>query len=304
VAANLPQSLEWGSREHALFLFAVCYWMRGGIQSATAIRALTKLYGMVPGLFLPESGEPIETLVLAAIFKVVGLGFNAEQIADIWKDNLARLSKTWGGDPRNIFSGIATYEEACERIQNKGKKGFRGFQEKMVSMLTYFYMDAGIVDRWHFPIPVDFHVLRTVFAHGIVTADESDSSNGNGFYTKPILAEVRKLFMDYCVANDVDPLRLCDAVWLYSGLMCNQHPGNTSVVGERHGRRTEIAPGPRWSAAQTETYSRTCGVCVVQDTCRWCVPSAEYYIRGRIVLRERRDVSPQELLFPIVGQEQ
>ncbi len=165
-------------------------------------------------------------------------------------------------------------------------------------MLTYFYMDAGIVDRWNFPIPVDFHVLRTVFAHEIVVPDPEEF-NGNGFYTKPILAAVRKLFQSYCAEHHVDPLRLCDAVWLHSGLMCSQHPGNQSIVGGRHGRNTELWPILRWSEAQEKTYERTCACCAIQGTCRWLVPSAEYYIRGRIVLREMRDSPPQQSFFPI-----
>jgi len=300
VRENLPKTLEWGSREHALFLFAVCYWMRGGIQSDTAVRQLTLLYDAAETIFLPESEPTLVAAELAAIFRTVGLGFNADQIGRLWKENLRRIACLWDGDPRSIFSGVTTYEEACARIQNKRGGGFLGFQEKMVSMLTYFYMDAGIVDRWHFPIPVDFHVLRTMFAHEIVVADASEF-NGNGFYTKPILAAVRSLFQNYCAENNVDPLALCDAVWLHSGLMCNQHPGNQSEVGGRHGRKTDLWPIARWSSAQTRTYERTCAVCVVRETCRWCVPSAEYYIRGRVVLRERRDAPPQLPLFPIIS---
>jgi hypothetical protein len=299
ISENLPKSLGWGTREHALFLFAVCYWMRGGIKSGTAIKALARLYDASPEIFLPESEPATTAAELTAKFRSVGLGFNSDEIGTAWKNNLRKIAARWDNDPRTIFSGVTTYEEACERIQNKGKRGFHGFQEKMVSMLTYFYMDAGIVDRWHFPIPVDFHVLRTVFAHEIVIADRSEF-NGNGFYTKPILAAVRNLFQSYCVRNNVDPLLLCDAVWLYSGLMCNQHPGNQSEVGSRDGRQTELRPTARWSQAQTKTYERTCGVCVVQKSCKWCVPSAEYYVRGRIVLREERDTPPQQSFFPIL----
>ncbi len=36
---HLPKTLEPGSREHALFLFHACYWMRGGIDSNVAFRA-------------------------------------------------------------------------------------------------------------------------------------------------------------------------------------------------------------------------------------------------------------------------
>lgn len=298
VPENLPRKLQTGTREHALFLFALCYWMRGGIKSHTATRQLAQLYDASPSIFLPESVSSLTSAQLAVDFRGVGLGFNADEIADAWLDNLRKLAEKWTGDPRNLFAGITTYEEACERIQNRRGNGFRGFQEKMVSMLTYFFMDAGIVDRWHFPIPVDFHVLRTVFAHEIVTAEPGEA-NGNGFYTKPILAAVRELFRNYCVDYGVDPLRLCDAVWLYSGLACNQHPGNQSNVGGRHGRKTDLWPVARWTSAQTRTYERTCGACPVAATCRWCIPSAEYYIRGRLVLREERDSPPQGNLFSI-----
>ncbi len=299
IPENLPQSLETGTREHALFLFMLCYWMRGGIKSHTATKQLSRLYEADPDIFLPESVHRLAENRLAVGFRSVGLGFNADEIAGIWLGNLIKIANEWEGDPRTLFAGISTYEEGCERIQNKGGRGFRGFQEKMVSMLTYFYMDAGIVDRWHFPIPVDFHVLRIVFAHEIIIVAPGEA-NGNGFYTKPVLAAVRNLCHQYCVEHSVDPIELCVAVWLYSGLMCNQHPGNKSIVGGRHGRKTELWPIARWTLAQTRTYERTCAVCPIRQTCRWCVPSAEYYIRGQLVLREERDEPSQLPLFPFL----
>jgi hypothetical protein len=298
IPENLPRSLAQGTREHALFLFALCYWMRGGIESHAATKQLAKLYDFCPELFLPEAADKIDPGILAVMFQVFGLGFNAREIGMLWIKNLEILAKHWKNDPRNLFADITTYEEACARIQNHGSSGFGGFQEKMVSMITYFYMDAGIIDCWNFPIPVDFHVLRTIFAHEIIVADPSEF-NGNGFYTKPILATVRKLFYEYCAEHHADPLRLCDAIWLYSRTMCNQHPGNQSSVGGRHGRKTELWPVARWTSAQTRTYERTCGNCFLSETCQWCVPSAEYYIRGRIILREERDTPPQGSLFPL-----
>jgi len=300
---NLPPTLMWGSREHALFLFVSCYWMRGGIRSDEAIRRLTRIYLSCPEIFLPEfisDMHDTELPALAAFLRLFRLGFNADEIAGAWKKNFLKIFRKWNSDPRKIFDGISTYEEACDRIQKKkNKNGFHGFQEKMVSMITYFFMDAEIIDRWHFPIPVDFHVLRTVFAHEIVVADPSEA-NGNGFYTKAVLAAVRELFHSYCVENNVDPLILCNAVWLHSGLMCNQHPGNQTNEGEHEGRKTTLTPVPKWSQAQSRTYDRVCAVCVIRKTCVWCVPSAEYYVAGKLVLRERRESPPQSSLFDIL----
>ncbi len=293
---NLPESLRTkiGSREHAMFLFILCYWMRGGIKSYAATRALTRLYDRHPHIFLPESEPEINEDELLQWLKDVGLNFIAKEVSKkAWKRNLRTIARLYAGDPRNIFAGINTYEEACERIQNKRGKGFYGFQEKMVSMIIYFFMDAGIVDRWHFPIPVDFHVLRTVFAHEIVIAD-AEEKGVNGFYTKPILATVRELSYDYCVKDNVDPVDLCSAVWLYSGIMCSEHPGNQSKSGRNRGRDTEIWPVERWTLSHTRAFERTCRVCSLRSTCRWCVPAKEYYIGGRVVLREERDDDPPQ----------
>ena len=160
-------------------------------------------------------------------------------------------------------------------------------------------MHAGIVDPWHFPIPVDFHVLRMVFSDEIVIAEVRDA-NANGFYTKEVLQAVRDLFMWYCKEYAADPITLCDSIWLYSRMMCNNHPGNISIIGKRRGRKTVIYPAKKWSNAQTRTFEKTCGICSLQNSCRWCVPSAEYYIRGRLVLRERRDTPLQPRLVPLI----
>lgn len=295
---NLPKSLTWSSREHACFLFKLCYWMRGGINSHTATKALTQLYNQHPSVFLPENWNLIEVNVLQENLQKVGLGFNCKNISTAWIENSKKINTEWNNDPRTLFIGISSYEEACQRIQNIRKKGFKGFQEKMVSMLTYFYMDAGIVDQWNFPIPVDFHVLRTIFANEIIIPKTSITKT-NGLYTKEVLSAIRKLFMWYCIEYSISPITLCEAVWLHSRLMCANHPGNISKIGKRNGRKTILSHTNTWNESQTRMFEKTCLVCKIQDTCKWCVPSAEYYIGGRLILRKRRDTPYQEYLFSI-----
>lgn len=300
IRENLPRGLVWGSRQHACFLFTLCYWMRGGIDSHTAIRALTRLYEAIPSIFDPGNELLYSSADLPAEFKKVGLGYNASEIASAWRENWRKIVTEWGSDPRNLFKGISTYEEACARIQRRGKSGFKGFQEKMVSMLTYFYMDAGIIDRWHFPVPVDFHVLRIVFSNEIIVA-ETENASANGFYTKRVLGAIRDLFMWYCREYSVDPLTLCEAIWLYSRMQCSKHPGNISKVGGRQGRKTPVYAAKTWSKSQTRAFERTCGVCPLQNSCRWCIPSAKYYIQGRLERRGYREEPLQSRLVPLIS---
>jgi hypothetical protein len=113
IPENLPKSFKRGSREHAMFLFTLCYWMRGGIESSTATKQLTRLYNADSSIFLPESEPQLVASDLTERFKAVGLGFNAEQTGEIWKENLARIASRWNGDPRNILADVVTYEDAC-----------------------------------------------------------------------------------------------------------------------------------------------------------------------------------------------
>jgi hypothetical protein len=312
VKENLPTAMVWGSREHACFLFVLCYWMRGGIDSHVATKTLAKLYSACPEMFLPEKVlsfdaqlplPGMESIVaMKAVYRLIrsiGLAFNAESIARGWIENYEKILRDYRGDPRQLFQSITTFEEACVRIQNRGKQGFTGFQEKMVSMLTYFYMDAGILDRWNFPIPVDFHVLRTVFANQIALPEKGDASN-NGFYTKEILEAIRRLSLWYCAEYNVDPIRLCEALWLHSRLMCDKLPANRSDVGGRQGRNTPVSASTISTEAQLRMFQKTCNVCVIQGTCKHSIPSAHYYIGGKLVIRGEREVPPQGHLFPMI----
>jgi hypothetical protein len=86
-------------------------------------------------------------------------------------------------------------------------------------------------------------------------------------------------------------------------MMCSEHPGNMSIVSKRRkGRKTKITPVRRWTAAQARTYERTCRICPIKDTCKSCIPSAVYYIGGKVSLRGERDAPPQQSLLPLLEE--
>lgn len=314
IPENMPKNLELGSPAHARFLFCVCYWMRGGIKSNTAFRALARLYEQWPTKFVPHYMQYTKPEWLVQRFRQIGSGFQADEIARFWKKNFQILRREYGGDPVNIFEGISTYEEACDRIVNRRKadgsgSGFYGFREKMTSMLIYFLTDAGLIKPFLHPPPVDFHVLRLFIANGILHLPEIPESGKVGHAYEQLAGIVRPLLYDYCRQQGVNPLLLVNALWLLSSNLCDQNPGNRSMVGKmeiingkrirvRSGRRTPITPVPiTWSHSQTATYLRTCGSCVLENSCRWLVPSAYYYVSGVVKVRGPRTKPPQRLLF-------
>lgn len=234
---NLPKNLIVSSTEHALFLFCLCYYMRGGIDSDTAARALAKLYENIPEIFVPKNGMSENPKKITELLQKVGLGFQSRRIGSYWVENFRLLFTYWDSNPTRLMEDIQTYDDACYRIKNKHLKkdcfanknsGFFGFQEKMVSMLIYFLTDSGLIKPIHFPPPIDFHVLRIMFAHEILVMENGDRHN----YNEKTLALIRHILSEYSQKNCIDPLHLSEVMWIVSRTLCSQHPGNTSNIGK------------------------------------------------------------------------
>lgn len=297
VKKNIPDSIIWGSYEHALFLFVVCYYMRGGIKSKTAILAMGDMYNKHTHLFTPWVGFDEKEIKQA--LTGCGLNYAATEVARFWRINASKLARFWDSDPRKLFEHSPTYEELCRRIMRRSKdteytpNGFYGFREKMVSMLVYFYMDAGIISETTFPLPIDFHLQRLMVSHGILQV--KDTSIGENHYSATLLAAGREVTHAWCAKNKTSSLDLANALWLLSSELCNQHPGNRSTGGRnRDGRSTILtAFDYNWTEVHQNTYDRTCRRCPVQDTCQFQIPAAYYYIQGKLHVRSERQQPPQ-----------
>jgi hypothetical protein len=293
---HMPRTLQRDGAEHAMFLFNVCYYMRGGIKSNDAVKRMSGVYDEWPELFDCETASRFSPGELASILKLHGLGFQ-ETVAGQWIENSRRMQEKFDGDPRNMFAGVSTYEESQEIVQNDGKgEGFLGFQEKMTSMIIYYLMDEELIEPFNFPIPIDLHVMRISIANEFITFP--DAPYGTNLFTKETLAALRKLYADYSAENDVSPLRLCDAVWMLSESSCGRHPGNTTLepLGReyRNGRSTYLIPGTvnTRSLSQQAAYESSCRVCPLENTCRYNIPGTHYYVGGNVIIRGERERFP------------
>ena len=298
VKENMPKTLVYGSLEHASYLKVSCFWMRGGIRSVTAFQLLSTFYDAHPEFFVPSEWKRIDPVALCRLLQDSRLGFQANFISRAWRENFRRIAERHDGDPVNLVRGVASYEEACGRIKNSGKEGLLGFREKMVSMLIYFFLDARlVVPSFAFPLPVDFHVCRIVLANELVVVKNPPKGD---HYKPEVLAVIRELVVGFCVETGTDVIEFCNALWLFSQAMCARYAGNESLQIRGSGRQAVIEPAPRWSLAQTAAFYRSCDKCVLASTCRWAIPSMNYYISGQLILREPREVPTQGNLFKML----
>lgn len=308
---HMPKTLERGTKEHAMFFWSVCYYMRGGIKSTQAVKLMGRLYDDHPKLFDSDYVlQSVDRHYIETALKSHSLGLQ-DAVGKQWIENAWRLAFEYDGDPRKIFDDLdqeAPYDDLVGRVKNDNKGGgFVGFREKMTSMIAYYLMNEGLVDHFNFPIPVDLHVMRVSIANEMVTFP--DIEYPANVYGEKLLETLRGIYFDYAERKGVDPLELCNAVWLLSEALCGRAPGNR--VGEpngrdnRDGRATKIVPedvNPE-DPAMHRRYNKTCGRCPIESTCELNVHGgAMYYAAGRVAIRGSRmrlnpPLFPEEFLF-------
>lgn len=293
---HMPETLPLGGVDHAMFLWSVCYYMRGGIRSGDAVRMLSTVYDAHPDFFDAHVAQGLDKEVVGGVLESHGLGFQHANIGRYWVENAKQMVELYDGDPRKIFDGVTTYEECLERIQNRGsgkkRRGFYGFQKKMVSMATYFMMDASLIEEFVFPLPVDLHVLRVSIENEMIKFH--GYAEDDNLYSEETLDLLRSLYYEYAHKHGIDTIRLCDAVWLLSNSLCSKQPGNITFEPNgregRQGRATELVvqiADPNNHNHQA-AYERSCRDCPLQATCEWNVPSKKYYVSGELSRAGRR----------------
>ncbi len=294
----LPKDIKSNPLHHALFLFSSCFYMRGAIQSGLAIKKLTEMYDTQPGLFLPENfiGEK-KAFTIESLNIILGekLKFSLGDNLDAWITGMARLHNEFNGDPRTLFSSL-NYDTCCSIIiKNRNSIGFKGFKEKMVSMLAYYLIDAELIPSFPFPPPIDFHLMRLMTQQGILTLkDCSTSKRGkkinlhkNSFRTDKLLKAARELTLKYILEQKVSSNDLANALWLYSSQVCSKSPHGSRVKkGEYAARSTpiEIKDEVKWSLNANNKFYNTCAICPIKNSCLGFISHAHYYANGEFQL--------------------
>ncbi|OGB74505.1 hypothetical protein A2V68_02725 [candidate division Kazan bacterium RBG_13_50_9] len=306
---TLPRTLEPGGVEEANFLLAVCCYMRGNIRSDVAFNGLANLYDKHRELFDPKqiNCQPLAMARLLEKELTERRFTRIEEVCRQWIDNFIKLDRFWDGDATELFAD-ADYETLCERFicRPVGKfnpnhpDGFRGFREKMVSMVAFYFVKAGLAVPMSMPIPIDFHAMRIIISNGLITIP--GAPDDYDLWSEKMSATARELTQRYCRDRGINPTELCDTTWFLSSVACRRHPGNRSIVtkewqGDRL-RTIEVIPwAVRWTKQDIMTYRSTCGRCPIEETCRWLAPSAPHYRLGKLQIRGPRGKPPQLALF-------
>ena len=296
----LEKPLPEDPRERAVFWFCLCFWMRGRIESYEALWRLARVWHHDRELFEPslwaDAGSP-ERERLAKALKREGLSVGVDKYhKHDWHQNLAKLNRFWGGDPRNLVFGARTFKDLLVRIQNRGRfssdkpAGFRGFQRKMVAMLAHFLSTDDLVRAEEFPFPVDIHVGRFLLYQRAIEVYEElpDGSRriARGDWDvryEDVVGPAIKLCLRYMAEEKAGAAELGDAVWNFAGTMCAEAPQNRWLLKSRlQGRKTLLSPVPvTASNFARRRFIQTCSACPVWESCRGgTIGTAPYFYWG------------------------
>lgn len=304
----IPQEIRQDTILLGTFYLIICTWMRGGLESHTAFKLFIKGCAKHPELLDPKWIAEVPYERLYTIISNI-IGWDAKAATGFIKENMTLFHRNWGGDLLKLLRGVSSYEEACRRLRNKngrsGKNklpsldpvetGFIGFQFKMVSMLLYFCdWEGWLKPRFLYPSPADFHHYRIFLANEAILV-----KNGKGpiRYTEEISRPIRDLLMAYLVERQADPVEVADALWLYSLLMCGESP--FTITREQPTERPALLAKSgveetwdlsQWAQRRKKRIQRTCGACILADTCKYAIPSKPYYRKGILQLNPRPKV--------------
>ncbi|MDP2593741.1 MAG: hypothetical protein Q8P36_00140 [bacterium] len=310
--AYLSEDLRTDKRMLACFYFYVCIYMRGGIESLQVFRALERMLLEHPALFDPYVAQWLTPSGMETVLREY-IGWDAKRASINWVENSRRLVRNWDGNPLRLLAGLRNWNEALRRLRNKRTKrdvraagtsgeGFYGFQPKMVSMLLYFYDWEGWLEkRFLYPSPADFHNFRLGLNQGAIAVSP----------TQPVLRTSEKLsapwratVMAYLRLRRADPVKVADALWLFSLVMCGNSPLTVTKTGNGAGLFAQ-EDLPHVVDDQTfrlpkfrRALERTCLRCPFVERCTLAIPSQPYYRKGLLVLRPRPRVEEVYGIIP------
>ena len=212
---SLPEGLEWGSREHFLYLFYGCL-LDYGMKSSFYHKNLKKAYKEKPELFEPV--YIVETFQrhvqdLAVFLKnFVRIRFPNEG-ARRWLSLSEILLKKYNGDPRNIFKPLMGFNDIRKAIFS-----IKGFGQKTGGLLIRILYENNLIkvqdSITH--IPIDRHDIEISINLGVLEGNCGEHHENN------LIEQLSSTWVKASQTENVDPCETDRNLWLLGSLLCSK----------------------------------------------------------------------------------
>ncbi len=325
-------------REFANFCLFTAMSQRGGLNSDDSIRFMGYAWTRARYLFAVETvadanaADVVATLQQLAeefysggsngIRRAGSLSFKVEEFTKHWVANARTLRNYWRGDTRLLFENVKDFEDAFARVDHKrhgNHKGLYGIRRKIFALLTFWLIEFGLIDQFHIPLVVDFHVLRAMLQLGIFNVSWQPLGKGDpkiearrrprALWKYPavrigetLVNEVTFWSYGFLKENNLSPFHVHNAIWNLSRVLCAQYYGNKSFSvarkdknqGKRYGITARLvdanalARGVGWPKG----YRDHCRFCPQEKYCELAIAAGPYYDWGALLISGRHVIYP------------
>lgn len=206
---HFPPGVDAGSLKHGQWLFFAAMTDRRE-QSDRVYASHAKLAKQRPELYTPAViGMKWE--YIAAILKSEKVG-SPNQSAKYWPRCAKTLFERLDGDPLNLYK-LGGIDDILASKRGKGGYSLPGFGPKILSLLSLFYAELGLMQMPSDAFPADVHAQRFAICMNIVTS-------GGRVGSETVEKLLRPLFCGIALEEGWPILELAHAVWFLGNRLC------------------------------------------------------------------------------------
>ncbi len=216
---ELPEDIEYESRDHYLYVFYGCL-LDYGVRSYHYHQRLRLAYSEFRELFNPdyilENFENDIEGLSRILSRYLRVRFPTEA-AKRWFSLSEVLCRKYDCDPRNLIKEATTLYELRNLVTE-----IRGFGQKTGGLLIRILYENGLLGNMNndcMPfIPIDRHDVKVSMRLGIIRGLEEDSSSDRVSNRLP--AELSKIWVEASVLESIDPAETDRNLWLLGSGLC------------------------------------------------------------------------------------
>lgn len=218
VENQIPEGVDFLSREHALFLFYTVvndYSMKSSrlyTQAKALFSERCELFD--PFYIVSEFSGPGDELI-EATGRQLGTRYPKET-AKRWYLNSVKLIAEFDGDPRKLYQSSSEAPKLMKNIT-----AFRGYGPKIGGILLRAIIGLGFAKATGLEevlVPVDIHDSRISFLTGILRVEDESKDEKVNYYA--YACKVQKIFLDTCNSLGIEWLDMDRALWLIGSRGC------------------------------------------------------------------------------------
>lgn len=212
-----PSGVVKGSVEHRRWLFFAAMTDRRAV-SDEVYASHERLWRRTPKLYSKDVLD-MSQHEIAKLLSGERVG-SPRQSATYWPRSARTLFESFDGDPVMIYQKFGSVNSIL--ASRKKENPLPGFGPKILSLLSLFFEELGLMVMPPDAFPVDVHVQRIALSTGIATASAPITNESLENVLRPLLCEL-------CITEQWKPLELSHAMWFLGNRCCSGCYRNAAV---------------------------------------------------------------------------